>query len=190
MTESIARSSFRLAISHPGVSTALVGYSDIGQLEDAIGYFKKALSGSPVYPKPMLGLGRTYFESKNYRLAEKFILRYQSSEPMQPFSHYLLGQIYEKKSCFLNAIEEYQNSIRLGLDNPEGYLKLLRLAKYSDVPSEIFDDIGLKFERFRKDFLDRQRSNLKNHKKAAEIKGTIKKINLVANALKKILHLS
>ena len=34
--ESVLELSFRLVINHPGVSTALVGYSDIGQLEDAI----------------------------------------------------------------------------------------------------------------------------------------------------------
>jgi aryl-alcohol dehydrogenase-like predicted oxidoreductase len=34
--ESVLEMSFRLVLAHPGVSTALIGYSDVSQLEDAI----------------------------------------------------------------------------------------------------------------------------------------------------------
>jgi len=60
-------------------------------------YFKEALKVCSDYPKALFGLGCAQFKLKKYKTAEKYLLRYQTKEPMQPHSHYLLGQIYKKR---------------------------------------------------------------------------------------------
>jgi tetratricopeptide (TPR) repeat protein len=149
----------------------------------AEGYFKKALKVFSDYPKALFGLGSVQFKLKKYKSAEKSLLNYQIKEPMQPHSHYLLGQVYEKRGQFLKAISEYKDALRLGLNNPLTYLKLLRLANYSVQRKEIIQDIKIKFKRFRQDFLKRQKPYLKKQGRPKAIKITERKIILITKLL-------
>jgi tetratricopeptide (TPR) repeat protein len=123
-------------------------------------YFKQALKAHSDYPKAIFGLGSAQFKLKKYKSARNYLFRYQAEKSMQPHSHYLLGQIYERKKQFLKAIAEYQDALRLGLNNPATYLKLLRLAKYSTQKKGIIQDIRIKFKKFRQDFFRRQKPSL------------------------------
>jgi tetratricopeptide (TPR) repeat protein len=143
-------------------------------------YFRKALKILSDYPKALFGLGCAQFKLKKYKSAEKYLLRYQAKEPMQPHSHYLLGQIYEKKKQFVKAIAEYRDALRLGLNDPVTYLRLLRLAKYSTQGKEIIQDIRIKFKRFKQDFLKRQKPYLARQGKTKAIKRMERKFALIA----------
>ena len=102
---------------------------------------------------------------------------------MQPHSHYLLGQIYEKRKQFLKAIAEYKDSLRLGLNNPITYLKLLRLAKYSAQEEEIIQDIRIKFKKFKQNFLKKQKAHLNRQGKTKTIKKMKRELVLIAKLL-------
>jgi len=147
-------------------------------------YFKQALGIDTDYPKALFGIGFAQFKLKKYKAAKKYLLSYQSKEPMQPHSHYLLGQIYEKRKQFLKAIAEYKDSLRLGLNNPITYLKLLRLAKYSAQEEEIIQDIRIKFKKFKQNFLKKQKAHLNRQGKTKTIKKMKRELVLIA----KLLH--
>ncbi len=146
-------------------------------------YFKKALKVLSNYPKALFGLGSAQFKLKKYKSAEKYLLRYRTKEPMPPYSHYLLGQIYEKKRQFPKAIAEYKDALSLGLNNPATYLKLLKLAKYSAQEKEIIRDIRIKFNKFRQDFLKRQKPYLLKAGRTKAIKRMERKLILLTNFL-------
>lgn len=127
-------------------------------------YFKRALGVSNNYSEALFGLGLAEFKLKQYKRTKKYLLRHQSREPLNPHSHYMLGQIYEKERCFHKAIAEYKNALSLGLNHPDTYLNLLRLSKYSARSKEIVRDISIKFKEFKGNFFKRRRINLKESK--------------------------
>lgn len=146
-------------------------------------YFKKALKVFIDYPKALFGLGQAQFKLKKHKSARNYLLSYRVKEPMQPYSYYLLGQVYEKRGQFLKAISEYKDALRLGLNNPLTYLKLLRLAKYSTQGKEIIQDIRTKFKRFRQDFLKRQKPYPTRRGKTKTIKRIERKFALIAKLI-------
>jgi len=147
-------------------------------------YFKEALRVCSDYPKALFGLGCAQFKLKKYKTAEKYLLRYQTKEPMQPHSHYFLGQIYKKGRQFPNAIAEYKDALRLGLNNPVTYRELLRLAKYSTQGKEIIQNLRIKFKRFKQDFFGKQKPYLTKQGKIKAIKRIERELILFAKLLR------
>jgi len=174
----------KILYCHPKNKDALWGMGQVylskRKYKSAERYFKAALKILSDYPKALFGLGGAQFKLKKYKSAERYLLRYLAKEPMQPYSHYLLGQIYEKRKQFPKAIVEYKDALKLGLNNPATYLKLLRLAKYSMQKKEIIQDIKIKFKKFGQDFFKKQKPYLKKQGKTRIIKRMERKSALIA----------
>lgn len=59
--------------------------------QDKIKYFKEALRLNPQYTMPMLELGKTYFDGREYELALSWFARVPKTEPSASEANFLLG---------------------------------------------------------------------------------------------------
>lgn len=96
-----------------------------GQLEDAIGYFKKALSINPRYTEAMLNLSVLYNDVGEYKLAKDLVNKFKKeskkgSDQMDPYlrgklanKHAEVGDLYRGLGLFAKAAGEYGRALEL-----------------------------------------------------------------------------
>jgi len=111
------------------------------------------------------GLAKAEFNLKNFDQAKQLLFRYQTLKPLIPESYYFLGRIFEKEKVFFKAANFYQDAIRLGFDNIEVLLRLLKVSCYMKERNDIIEFITTKYKECKKRFLRTKRASLKKNKK-------------------------
>jgi tetratricopeptide (TPR) repeat protein len=96
-------------------------YREVGQTEDAIGSFNRAIRESHGFqPEAHVGIGRVYEEKGQYELAAReFQIAIGQLADTEPIIYQLLGAAYEKNGNNKEAIAAYENYLRLA---PNGSL--------------------------------------------------------------------
>lgn len=148
---------------------------------DAKDYFKKALTLRPDNKTGLLGLSEVEFKLKNYSSAKSYIARYENLEPMQGFSRYLLGQIYEKENNPREALAKYKEALQIGLNNIDLFVKLVKLSRRFDKAN--LDYLKKRFADYKKSFYEFKRKSLKKKGKLAKIKQIEEKIKKLSASL-------
>jgi Tfp pilus assembly protein PilF len=166
---------FKVAKVDPGNPAALLGLGNIAlerrDFKKAKKYFSVSLKGENsklfkrVKIQGLLGLAQTEFRLKNFKKAKELFFHYQKNEPLQPQSRYFLGCIYEKEKNFEEAVAQYQDAMRLGLNNIEVISRLLKIACYLKTRDDIIKYIIAKYREFKRGFLRTKRLNLKKSKR-------------------------
>jgi tetratricopeptide (TPR) repeat protein len=96
-------------------------YREIGQTDDAIGSFNRAIRESRGFqPEAHVGIGRVYEEKGQYDLAAReFQIAVNQLADTEPIIYQMLGVAYEKSGNNKEAIAAYENYLRLA---PNGSL--------------------------------------------------------------------
>ena len=96
-------------------------YREIGQTDDAIGSFNRAIRESRGFqPEAHVGLGRIYEEKGEYALAAReFQIAINQLADTEPIIYQMLGAAHEKAGNPKEAIVAYENYLRLA---PNGSL--------------------------------------------------------------------
>lgn len=96
-------------------------YREVGQTEDAIGSFNRAIRESHGFqPEAHVGIGRVYEDKGQYELAAReFQIAIDQLSDTEPIIYQLLGAAYEKNGNNKEAIAAYENYLRLA---PNGSL--------------------------------------------------------------------
>ena len=153
-------------------------------------YFSFALSikENPLLAKTkiqaLLGLARTEFALKDFKRTKELLIRYQAFEPLQPYSYYLLGRIFEKEKDYAQAVRFYKDTIRLGFGGIEPIARLLKISGHFKEKDDIIKYIIVKYKEFKKEFLRTKKLSLKKGKKIKGLR-TIEEKMLI---LEKRLH--
>ncbi len=140
--------------------------------------FQKALVLKPDNKAALIGLAEVEFKRKCYSSSKNILSRYEKIEPMQGYSRYLLGQIYEKEKKHREALYKYKESLQLGLNNIELLSRLVRLSNRFD--KNYLDYLKKKFEDYKKYFYKSEKKILvKKHKllRVQQIEAMIKRLN-------------
>jgi tetratricopeptide (TPR) repeat protein len=87
---------------------------------------------------------------KSFKIAKKLLKHYIAAEPLQPLSYYLLGEIFEREKDFVKSAKFYQDAVRLGFNNPEPLLKLLKISCYLQEKSDIIKFVKNRFKGLKK----------------------------------------
>jgi tetratricopeptide (TPR) repeat protein len=115
-------------------------------------------------PQILFNLGRAEFNLDNFKRAEELLLRYQTYQPLEPESRYLLGRIREKERKFPQADIFYQDAIRLGLNRIELLFRLLKIAVYLENKDDIINYIITRLKAFKKESARLNKLNLQKKK--------------------------
>ena len=90
-------------------------YRETGQTDEAIGAFNRAIRESRGFqPEAHVGAGRVYEEKGQWELAAReFQIAVSQLSDTEPIIYQLLGAAYEKTGKIREAIEAYENYLRL-----------------------------------------------------------------------------
>ncbi|RJO64477.1 MAG: hypothetical protein C4540_04125 [Candidatus Omnitrophota bacterium] len=126
----------------------------------ALRHCQGALFGN-IKKQALFNLGQARFGLKDYRGAERSLLRFRQLEPMHAESRYLLGLIFEKKGDYRKSAEYLQDALRLGLLRIEILEKLLKIAWLLDNKNAIIILIRLRLKELKRFFKKEENHNLK-----------------------------
>jgi tetratricopeptide (TPR) repeat protein len=103
-----------------------LGYTFVEQkkFEQAISYYKKAISIKPDYAEACSNLGAAYGELGRYDEAIEVLQRSLRLKPNYAKAYYNLGIVYSSSGRWQQAIEAYGNSLKIDPSNAEAYNKL------------------------------------------------------------------
>lgn len=146
---------------------------------DPLGYFKN------VRAILLLGLARAEFGLKNFRKAKDLLIRHTAKEPLEPFSYYLLGRIFEKEKDFYNAAIFYKSSIKLGFSVIEPLYRLLRISCHVQEKEDMIRYIITKYQKFKQEFINMKNLSFKRSKKIKGIKNIEKKMVVLEEKIMK-----
>jgi len=155
-------------------------------------YFSSALNSgnhrlfNEVKNQSLLGLARAEFDLKNFKRAKELLFRYQTGQPLQPQSYYLLGRIFEKEKDFERSARLYQDAIRLGFGSIEPISRLLKVSSYLKERDDIIKYVIAKHKEFKKGFTRTKRLSLKKEKKVKGLRKIEEKILAFEKRLEKI----
>ena len=81
--------------------------------DDAIEQFNLVLEKDSDYAMAYEGLGRAFFQKKNFKKAEKHFRKALERDPKLWRSHNFLGNIYDSQKNYENAVREYSAALRI-----------------------------------------------------------------------------
>jgi len=131
-------------------------------------HFSYALRQKKDLPSALFGLAQTEFRLKNFKKAKALFCRYQTRRSLESQSYYFLGYIYEKEKKFQEAIAQYQDAIRLGLNDINVLYRLLKISCHSERRCGIIKFVVTRYREFKKGFDRAKRLSLK---KGTKVKG-------------------
>jgi len=151
-------------------------------------YFSKAKNQPKSYngkirTQALFGLAQAEFSLKNSKRAKKLLIRYQVHEPLQPYSYYLLGLIFEKERKYLQATFFYKDAIRLGFGSIELMFRLLKISRYVKEKDAIIKYVIAKYKEFKKGFNRVKNASLKKGKNIKGIRNVEKKMEILERRL-------
>jgi len=107
-------------------------YGQLGEWQNAIAAYKRALAGGVDNPLIHLNLGEAYGRVGNYRLAEKSLRTYLKSKPKDVDARLRLAAVYRKRNNNKDAIKTLKGVIK---DNPKSLKAHLALV-------DIYEKLG------------------------------------------------
>lgn len=99
-------------------------YHDLGEFEQAIIEYKKAIARNPNSPLIYNRLGVAYSELKQYDAALDAYQRAIALSPMTAEPHYNMGLVYLKQGNFPHALEAFKRAIAIDTEWGEAYTGL------------------------------------------------------------------
>lgn len=194
---SLAQDEFlRVLKVDPKNPACLLGSGDIAlerrDFKKAKEYFSSALNSgnhglfNKVKNQSLLGLARAEFDLKNFRRSKELLFRYQTGQPLQPQSYYLLARIFEREKDFERSAALYQDAIRLGFGSIEPISRLLNISSHLKEKNAIIKYIIAKYKEFKKGFTRTKRLSLKKEKKVTGLREIERKMLAFEKRLEKI----
>jgi tetratricopeptide (TPR) repeat protein len=148
-------------------------------------YFSYALRHKKNLPSAIFGLAQAELRLKNFKKAKELFCRYQASKPLEPKTHYLLGYIYEKEKRFPEAAAQYQDAMRLGLNDINAMLRLLKISFHIKIRDDIIKYVLRRYKEFKQQLKRSQRLNIKKKRGLKNLRIIKKKMEVVEKILEK-----
>lgn len=139
-----------------------------------------------VKDQSVFGLAKAEFDLKNFERAKELLFRYQSCQPLQPQSYYLLARIFEKEKDFERSARLYQDAIRLGFGSIEPISRLLKISPHLKEKDAINKYVIVRYNQFKKGFIRTKRLSLKKAKKVKGLRGIERKMVILERRLEKV----
>ena len=124
-------------------------------------YVSYALRQKKDLPSALFGFAQAEFRLKNFKKAKELFYRYQALKPLESQSYYLLGCIYEKEKKFQQAITQYQDAMRLGLNDINVLYRILKISFHIKIRDDIIKYVLRRYKEFKRQFKRNQRLNIK-----------------------------
>ncbi len=99
-------------------------YRRLGQFEQSLEYFDKALHLSPKWVLPIINAGSSYYDAKNYEEAENWYRRALEIRPDFVISQYSMGLLYNRKGNYEKARTHLKKAMELDKNYLETYFTL------------------------------------------------------------------
>ncbi len=149
-------------------------------------HFSYALRHKKDLPSALFGLAQAEFRSKNFKKAKFLFRRYQALKSLQPQGYYFLGCIYEKEKNFEGAVAQYQDAMRLGLNNIEVISRLLKIACHLKARDGIIKYVIAKYREFKRGFIRTKRLNAGSGRKVKGLQKIEKKMIALGKRLREV----
>ncbi|MCM8774080.1 MAG: UPF0489 family protein [Candidatus Omnitrophica bacterium] len=107
---------------------------------------------SDVEKNSLLELAKLEFALKNFKKAKELFIKYKGIDPLHPQAYIFLGFILEKEKDFYGALKFYMDASRLGGNNVELLLRMLKISVHLDNKDDIIKYIKLRYKEFIKIF--------------------------------------
>jgi tetratricopeptide (TPR) repeat protein len=102
-----------------------------GAVEEAIGFYKKAIELDPQAAGALVNLGTIYFNSQKWKDAEKYYQRAIEADPKYALAHFNLGNLYDEVGSREKALECYQAAVALAPAYADAHYNLALLYQSS-----------------------------------------------------------
>ena len=104
-------------------------YSFQGRYDDAIRECQKAIEADPEFGNPYNDIGAYLIEDGRHEEAIPYLKRALAAKRYEAhhYPHYNLGRVFEKKGLWPEAIQEYQEALRIQPDYDLAQRSLARL---------------------------------------------------------------
>jgi tetratricopeptide (TPR) repeat protein len=124
-------------------------------------YFSYAIRHKKDLPSALFGLAQAEFRLKNFKKAKELFYRYQALKALEPKTYYFLGCIYEKEKKFQQAITQYQDAMRLGLNDINVLYRILKISFHIKIRDDIIKYVLRRYKEFKRQLKRSQRLNIK-----------------------------
>jgi len=129
---------FIILVSLPiGATTVGVGYGNLGNLymkvgepDNAIIAFEKAIESDPENPKLYNDIGYIYLMQNKPKAAKRYLSASLSKDPQYPFARINLGLLYQGSGDIGKAEKEYKRAIRINPNIAEAHNNLANIYVY------------------------------------------------------------
>jgi tetratricopeptide (TPR) repeat protein len=126
----------------PDYSDARLGLGDVqraqGRIDEAIAEYELVLATEPENARGHYGLGKIYYTEKDlYHEAVAELQRAITLEPRLLEAHLTLGDLYEEKGLYQEAIERYRSVLFIDPHHPGATYGLALAYGHVDIPRAI-----------------------------------------------------
>jgi Tfp pilus assembly protein PilF len=101
---------------------------------DVIGAYEKALEIDPKSAGAMVNLGTLYFNSKNWKAAEKYYQRALETDPNYALAHFDLANLYDERGNRAQALEHYLAALRVSPQYADAHYNVALLYQNANEP--------------------------------------------------------
>ena len=116
-------------------------FYDIGELEKAKTYYKKALAINPNYPEALNNLGLVYKEKQKINLAIKYFNKALEINPNMVIAYSNLGNTFRQKGDFETAVDYYNRGFQIDPNSAHLYYSFSEIHKYQKEGDPYFDNL-------------------------------------------------
>jgi len=95
-----------------------------GRMEEAVGYFRQALTIQPDYPEVLNNLGIIYQSQGNLEEAADCFSRLVQIDPVSPLAHCNLGVVQKSQGFFVDAVASFRRALVARPDFAEAHYNL------------------------------------------------------------------
>lgn len=154
-------------------------------------YFSSALNSknnrlfSKVKNRSLSGLASAEFNLKHFDKAKELLSRFQTLEPLQPQSYYLLARIFEKERDFERSARFYKDTIRLGFSGIEPISQLLKISSHLKEKDAMVKYTIVKYNQFKKRFIRTKKISLQKGKRVKGLGKIEKRLVALGKRLQK-----
>ena len=119
LKQAIAQQPNALSYNFAGVALC-----QMGQIDEGITYYKKALNYKHNLKESLFNLGIAFFEKNELLKAEKYLKKAHAAQFVSPILFYNLGLIEHQRRNFVQAIEYYQKALTLDANHMKCMINL------------------------------------------------------------------
>ena len=97
---------------------------ELGEIKNAVGYFKKAIEIDPNNANSYYNLGAIHYDAKKFKEAKTYLEKTVELQPNFALPHFVLGNLHAELKDYENAISNYNKAIKINKNLAGAYNNL------------------------------------------------------------------